>query len=193
VSVELVKRNRRTARVRVYPSACSMGFVRLRFELSPRVDEAARALSPPNFWPPTRSGNAGERERDGMKAVNGDSSGAPVAGAAWVIEMVGSVTSAAATTTSNERGSPRTAVGGGVGRETCEGAAKGWERSCGLSRDEVTSNGSWLGLSCTHSSWPSTFLSLSTSIVLTLSSMLRGVARDSVAAARASCVNWSSR
>jgi hypothetical protein len=59
-----------------------MGFTRLRFELSPRVDEVAIALSLPDLWPPTRSENAGERERDGMKAANGDSAGALVAGAA---------------------------------------------------------------------------------------------------------------
>jgi hypothetical protein len=82
VSVKLEKRNGLTARVWVYPFACSMGFMRLRFKLSPRVDEVAIALSLPDFCPPTRSENAGERERDGMKAANGDSAGALVAGAA---------------------------------------------------------------------------------------------------------------
>jgi hypothetical protein len=101
--------------------------------------------------------------------------------------MVGSVTCAAATTTPNERGGPRATVGGGVGREARGGGVKGWERSCGSSGDGVTSNGSWLGVSCTHSSWPSIFSPLSIPITSTLSSMLRVVVRAAVA--RASCVN----
>ena len=160
-----------------------MGFVRLRFELFP----VAITLLPPHFWFPTRSGNAGERERDGIEAANGDCASAPVAGAACVIEMVGSVTSAPVTTPPNECESPSAAVGGGVEKDARECGIKDWESSYGLSGDGVTSNGSWLGLSCTRLLWLSPFLSLSMSIpwVLTLSSKLCVAARVSAADGRA--------
>jgi hypothetical protein len=64
-SVKLLERSGLTVRVWVYPSACSMGIVRLRFKLDHQIDEGVRAPSPSNLWPPMRSGNVtGERESD---------------------------------------------------------------------------------------------------------------------------------
>ena len=54
----------------------------MRFERFHQVDEGAIAPSPSDFWPPTRSGNVGERERDGVRVANGNWTGALVAGAA---------------------------------------------------------------------------------------------------------------
>ena len=110
----------------------------MRFELFP----GTIALSPPHFWFPTRSGNAGKRERDGIKAANGDCAIAPVAGAACVTEMVGSVTSAPVTTPPIECGSPSAADGGEAEKDARDCGIKDWEISYGLSGDGVTSNGS---------------------------------------------------
>ena len=77
VSVKLAERNGRTERVWLYPSACSMGIMCLRFELFHQVDAGVRAPSPSGLWPPTRAENvAGERERDGVREASGSSAGA---------------------------------------------------------------------------------------------------------------------
>jgi hypothetical protein len=80
VSVRLAERNRRTERVRAYPSACSMGFVRLRFRLFHQVDEGALAPSPSKFRSPTPTWNASGH--DGVRVVKENWDGALVAGVA---------------------------------------------------------------------------------------------------------------
>ena len=74
------KRNGRTERMRVYPSACSIGFVLLRFKLFHLVDEGIIAPSPSEFRSPTPVGNTGGHDGVGVVKENWD--GALVTGAA---------------------------------------------------------------------------------------------------------------
>jgi hypothetical protein len=80
VSVGLTERNGHTERVWAYPSACSMGFIRLRLKLFHQVNEGAIAPPPSEFWPPTRAGNVGGC--DGARTANLIWVGVLVAGAA---------------------------------------------------------------------------------------------------------------
>jgi hypothetical protein len=80
VSVGPAERKGRTERVRVYPSAFSMGFVRLRFKLFHQVVEGVISPSPSAFLFPTPAGNVGER--DGVRVANENWAGALNAGAA---------------------------------------------------------------------------------------------------------------
>lgn len=140
----------------MYPSACLIGAVRLRFELLHRVDKGVRATSPSDLLPPTCSGNlTGERESDGAREeVREEDGNAVVAGAAsppretvgrgaltpgvacgaeFVMEVICWGALAAALGTGDRQRSrkesqrPRAIVGRGEMRASREGGDEDWE------------------------------------------------------------------
>jgi hypothetical protein len=153
---KVIAGNGRTERVWAYPSACSTGIERLRFEFSAQGrgewmlrPHQVDAL-PSDSWPPPRSGDvARERERDpnwnrpGALAAGAPTGrytlpsavdcGAAGADATRAIGMTDCVALAASragdrSRAPNERWRPRAAVGGGVWRrEAHEGGVRDWE------------------------------------------------------------------